>query len=242
MKKLIILLLVSALFSCSNNSRKTNETKDVSNELIKTENKTVNKFENHFDKSKISKFTIENVENSSYKAMTKNLSAYSTSELTHLPLVKRQTITIIVPSEISKESLKNTLKYIVAKRIKEDSDIDEIIIFAYDDKNDIGKIQYTCGRLIWAPNGELGHVTPQIAKNNIRDNYKFNIDIRNRVGKLKVSDRPTKRELAIYNMIMSDKYLDLSDDQLDKLVMKKFNLKSKKELDKIFYKVAEYKN
>ncbi len=240
MKKIIILLSVTILFSCSNNPKETNKMKNESNKIVK-ENKIAKKFENSFDKSKISKFTIGDIENSSYKALVKNLSEYSTSELTNLPLVIRQTITIIVPTEISKEYLENTLKYIVAKKTKEDNDIDEIIIFAYDDKNDIGKIQYTYGKLVWAPNGKLGNVTPEIAKNNIRDNYKFEIDIRGRVGKLKGSDRPTKRELAIYNMIMDDKYIDLSEDQLDKLVIKKFNLKSKKEFDKIFYKVAKYK-
>ena len=241
MKKIIILLLVATLFSCSNNSKETNKVKNESNKLIK-EGKIAKKFENVFDKSKISKFTIENVENSSYKALVKNLSEYSTSELTNLPLVKRQTITIIVPTEISKEYLENTLKYIVAKKTKEDNDIDEIIIFAYDNKNDIGKIQYTYGKLVWAPNGKLGNVTPEIAKNNIRDNYKFEIDIRDRVGKLKASDRPTKRELEIYNMMMSDKYLNLSEDVLRKKIMKKFGIKTKKEFDKIFYKVANYKN
>ena len=241
MKKIIIILLVATLFSCSNNSKETNKVKNESNKLIK-EGKIAKKFENVFDKSKISKFTIENVENSSYKALVKNLSEYSTSELTNLPLVKRQTITIIVPTEISKEYLENTLKYIVAKKTKEDNDIDEIIIFAYDNKNDIGKIQYTYGKLVWAPNGKLGNVTPEIAKNNIRDNYKFEIDIRDRVGKLKASDRPTKRELEIYNMMMSDKYLNLSEDVLRKKIMKKFGIKTKKEFDKIFYKVANYKN
>ena len=233
--------MVATLFSCANNSKETNKVENESNKLIK-EGKIAKKFENVFDKSKISKFTIEDVENSSYKALVKNLSEYSTSELTNLPLVKRQTITIIVPTEISKEYLENTLKYIVAKKTKEDNDIDEIIIFAYDNKNDIGKIQYTYGKLVWAPNGKLGNVTPEIAKNNIRDNYKFEIDIRDRVGKLKASDRPTKRELEIYNMMMSDKYLNLSEDVLRKKIMKKFGIKTKKEFDKIFYKVANYKN
>lgn len=243
MKKIIILLSVVSLFSCSNNPKETNKIKNESNkhELIRKEDNNAKKFEIIFDESKVSKFTTENVESSSYKALVKNLSEYSTSELSNLPLVKRQVITIIVPSEISKEYLENTLKYIVAKRSKDDNDIDEIVIFVYDDNNDIGKIQYTYGKLVWAPNGKLGNVTPEIAENNIRDNYQFVIDIRDRVGKFKESDSPTKRELAIYNMIMDDKYADLSDEQLDKLVMKKFNIKSKKELDEIFYKVANYK-
>lgn len=244
MKKIILLLSVVSLFSCYNNPKETNKIKNESNEheLIRKVNISVKKFEIIFDKSKVSKFIIENVESSSYKAIVKNLSEYSMSELSNLPSVKRQVITIIVPSEITKEYLENTLKYIVAKKNKDDSDIDEIVVFVYDDNNDIGKIQYTYGKLIWAQNGKLGNITPEIAENNIRDNYQFVIDIRDRVGKFKESDSPTKRELAIYNMIMDDKYVDLSDEQLDILVMKKFDIKSKKELDELFLKVMHYKN
>lgn len=240
MKKITILLAVMILASCANNSNETEKIdKKQSKQIEKVE--VIKKFEIVFDKTKISKYTIEEVENTSMKAITKRLSEYSTSELTNLPSSKRQIIRITVPTEISKENLENTLKYIVAKKTEENIDIDEIIIFAYDSKSDINSF-YTFGKLLWAPNGKLGDVTPKIAGNNIRDNYKFVIDIKDKVGNISKLDIPTKRELQIYAMIMDDKYLDYSDEKLNKLVMDKFNIKSTEELDKIWLKVAAYKN
>tara|TARA_R110001583_G_scaffold194575_1_gene365817 strand:- start:1381 stop:2112 length:732 start_codon:yes stop_codon:yes gene_type:complete len=243
MKKIIILLAGIILASCANDSKKTEKIdKKQSKKIEKAEKvEDIKKFEIIFDKTKISKFTIENVENTSSKAMIKKLSEYSTSELTNLPSTKRQVIRITIPTEISKENLENTLKYIVAKKTEENNDIDEIIIFAYDSKSDINSF-YTFAKLLWAPNGKLGDVTPKIASNNIRDNYKFIIDIKDKVGNISKSDIPTKRELQIYTMIMDDKYLDYPEEKLNELVMKKFNIKSTKELEEIWLKVAAYKN
>jgi len=136
--------------------------------------------------------------------MVKRLSEYSTKELEELPNSKRLSLTITVPFDISKESLTNTLKSIVSEKTNADNDIDEIVIFAYDDKNDIGRERYTFGKLLWAPNWKTGNVTPQIARNNTRNNYKFDIIIKDQVGEIKKADKPTARELEIYNKIMSE--------------------------------------
>lgn len=194
-----------------------------------------------FDSAKISSFEIEDSDLASVKALTKKLSDYTTSELEKLPEFKRLTLSIVVPFDISKENLENTLKYIVNKETKKNNDIDEILIFAYDDKSDIGK-GFTFGKLVWAPNGQTGNITPEIAQRNVRTNYDFDILIKNKVGKISKSDLPTNRELEIYNMIMDDKYLELDEDELNKMVMKKFNIKTKEELDEIWLKVAAYKN
>lgn len=230
------------LTSCANDSNKTAKIAKKQSKKIELAEKAeeIKTFEIVFDKTKISKYTIEEVENTSSKAMTKRLSEYSTSELKNLPLSKRQIIRIIIPTKISKENLENTFKYIVAKKTEENNDIDEIIIFAYDSKSDINSF-YTFGKLLWAPNGKLGDITPKIASNNIRNNYKFVIDIKDKVGNISKSDIPTKRELQIYAMIMDDKYLDYPEEKLNKLVMKKFNIKSTKKLDEIWLKVAAYK-
>ena len=242
MKKIIILFAAAILFSCSNNSQKKQKLNERPIEQTKKSEKieAIKEFEITFDKSKICKFTIENSKNSSAKAIFKNLSEYSTTELAKLPLSKRQILRITVPTEISKDQLENTLKYIVSQKTKENNDLDEIIIFAYDNKNDIDSF-YTFGKLLWAPNGILGNVTPKIAKNNIRVNYKFDIDIKDKVGNIKKADIPNQRELAIYNMMTDDKYWNLSEDKLYKLVMKKFNIKSKKEAERIYLKVGVYK-
>lgn len=243
MKKITSILFIIILLGCSENRTKKTDTDYLINKEIKTSQKTIEKkiYQIKLDDNKVSKFTIENSEIGNTKALIKNLSDYTTKELTDLPNSKRLTMNITIPFDISKESLENTLKSIVKEKTENDNDIDEIIIFAYDDKSDIGKIQYTYGKLLWSPNGKLGDITPRIAKNNIRDNYKFDIDIKEKVGNIEKTDIPSQKELAIYNMMMDDKYLDLSEDKLYKLVMNKFKIKSKKEVERIYLKVGVYK-
>jgi len=45
-------------------------------------------------------------------------------------------LSIVIPVDITKESLENTMKSIVDEKSRNDNDIDEILIFAYDDNND----------------------------------------------------------------------------------------------------------
>lgn len=133
----------------------------------------------------VSSYKIVSEERASPKAMVKSLSNYTTDELKNLPKSIRLTLSIVVPFDVSKESLSYTLKSIVYDKTIKDNDIDEIVIFAYDDKNDIEQIQYTFGKLVWAPNGKTGNVSPYIAKNNLRDSYKFDIIIKDQVGNIK---------------------------------------------------------
>jgi len=226
--------------SCTDNKQKKTsaefETTSETSEL-KTD---IQPFKIEFDKNLVSSYQIENEERGNTKAMVKRLSEYTTKELEELPNSKRLTLSITVPFNISKVSLSNTLKSIVSDQTNKDNDIDEIVIFAYDDKDDIGRDQYIFGKLLWAPNGKTGNITPQIAKNNTRDNYKFDIIIKDKVGEIKKADIPTARELEIYNEIMSEKYWDMQEEQSDPILMKKFKI-TKKELDAIWLKVAAYK-
>lgn len=235
MKKILWILPVLILLSCieTKNNKKTKSKSKL--ETLKIESK----YKIEFDSTKISSFTIEESEFSSAKAMTRKLSDYSTQELKDLPKFIRLTMSIIVPFDISKENLENTLKSIVYEKTEKNKDIDEIVIFAYDDKNDIGA-GYTFGKLLWSPNAKTGNVTPEIAKNNIRTNYKFDIIIKDKVGKISKSDLPTKRELEIYNEIMSEKYWDIKEEDMISMVMKKFNI-TEKELKDIHLRVLAYK-
>jgi len=223
-----------------------NETKNQKTELeteveIKKEIPKVESiYKIDFDSTKISTFKIEESEFSSARALTQKLSDYTSKELNAVPDFIRLTMSIVIPFDISKENLENTLKSIVYEKTEKNKDIDEIVIFAYDDKNDIGS-GYTFGKLLWAPNAKTGNVTPQIAKNNIRTNYRFDIIIKDKVGKITKSDLPTKRELDIYNEIMSEKYWDMQEEDMLPIVMKKFNIKTEKELKDIHLKVLAYK-
>lgn len=193
-----------------------------------------------FDPTKISTYRIEDSEIDRFKPMMKKLSEYKTKELRDLPDYIRLTLSIVVPYDISRESLENTMKYIVTEKSRNDKDIDEIMIFAYDDKNDIG-YGYTFGKLLWAPKGEIGNATPEIAKSNLRSNYKLAMNIKDKVGEIKKSDLPTKRELEIYNELVSEKYWDMQDEDYFPIIMKKFDIRTEEELKNIFLKVGAYK-
>lgn len=226
------------MISCSENKKKTQPKENDT--TIKTETKEKPKsFKIGFDKMKISKYTIEDTEIGDTKTIVGKMSNYTTKELKELPSSKRLTLSIVVPYNISKENLENTLKSIVAKKTGKDSNIDEIVIFAYDDKNDIGS-GYTFGKLLWAPNGKTGMMTPEIVLNNDRSSYEFKIIIKEKVGNIKKADLPTKRELEIYNEIMSEKYWDMQEEDMIPKVMKKFNI-TEKELRDIHLKVLAHK-
>lgn len=238
MKKIFGILSILILFGC-NESKKGKENLTTETELEISENEL--KYKVNFDQLNVSTFTIVDSEFSSAKTLTRKLSDYSTQELRALPEFIRLTISIVVPFDISRESLENTLKSIVNEKIEKNNDIDEIVIFAYDDKNDIGNTQYTFGKLLWAPDAKTGNMTPEIAKKNIRKNYAIDILIKDKVGKIGKSDLPTEKELEIYNEVMSEKYWDMQEEDMEKIVMKKFKIKSKKEFDSIFLKVGAYK-
>lgn len=239
MKKILWILPIVILLSCKK-GKKEKITTEIESKLetpkIETEFKIV------FDSIKVSKYEIEDLEMDSFKPMVKKLSKYETQEIKDLPEYKRLTLSIVVSFDITKESLENTMKSIVYKESKKDNDVDEIMIFAYDNKKDIG-MGYTFGKLLWAPKGKIGNVTPEIAINNSRDNYKFDITIKNKVGNIKKTDLPTKLELEIYSEIVNENghYTGKSDDEIRKIVMKKYKIKNEKEYKKIYLKVGVYK-
>ncbi len=230
MRKIFITILILISFGC--NESKSNKGK--------SDTEVYSNYSKDFDSTKVSAYKIEQSENDSFKPMVKKLSEYEIDELKDLPDYRRLTLSIVIPFDISKESLENTMKSIVNRKQRNDKDIDEIMIFAYDDKLDIGR-GYTFGKLLWAPEGEMGNATPEIANSNNRSNYKFQIDIKEKVGNIKKSDLPTQRELEIYNEIMSDKYIDMQEEEYNPIIMKKFNIKTKKELDAIWLKVAGHR-
>ncbi len=245
MKKLLVTIVALILFGCNESSKNNPKFEKASD--LKT-NIEVNQkelpYKVDFDSTQVVEFTIEHSELIKSKVLDKKLSEYNTSELKELTEFKRLNLGIVVSFDISKESLINTMKYITNEKTKVNNDIDEIMIFAYDDKKDLsnGSGVYTFGKLFWGPNGKTGNMTPKIAKENIRDSYKLEIDIKDKVGRIKKSDLPTKRELDIYNTIMSEENIGIEEDKLNKMIMRKFGIKTEKELNSIWLKVAAYKN
>ncbi len=150
----------------------------------------------------------------------------------------RKEYRIVVPSMISKEDLKNSMKNVVEQETRRNPDIDEIVIFAYDRVEDSGGV-YTFGKMEWCPNGKWGGMTPQIASSNNRSSYKFNFYISDKVGNISADDIPTEREYEIFYTY--DKALwadpDLDEDIIKKRIAKKLGI-SEEELYEIYIKVS----
>ena len=194
-----------------------------------------------YDSALVRNYEIVKTEDISIKALDKPFSAYSASEIENLPLNIRKTYRIVVPSDISKEELKATLIQVVMDKISENPDIDEVIVFAYDRKEDADSI-YTFGKVEWCPNGDWGGVTSIIASTNDRSSYKYSFDIKDKVGNIGTSDRPTEREFEIYNALEDAFWedLDTPEEIIEERIAKEFGI-SEEELDRIWIKVTAYK-
>lgn len=142
-------------------------------------------------------YTIVDEEDLSIKALDKLLSDYSANEIAQLPMNIRMTYKILVPSDITKEELKATLIQVVKDKTAKNKDIDEIMVFAYDRKQDIDEA-YTFGKVEWCPNGDWAGVTSAIASSNDRSSYKYVLDIKDKVGE--EEGKPTARETEIYDL------------------------------------------
>lgn len=211
-----------------------------------------------YNRTLVRNYEIVEPEDISIKALDEPLSAYSTSEIEKLPMNIRKVYRVVVPSDISKEELKSTLIQVVIDKTSENPDIDEVVVFAYDRKEDADSF-YTFGMVEWCPNGDWAGVTSTIASTNDRSSYQYNFDIKDKVGNIDVSDRPTEREFEIHDYYddrlfeetkklfeaedagLQYKYAD--HEELENAVRTEVTNKygiSEEELDKICIKVLTY--
>jgi len=186
-------------------------------------------------------YTIVSMRDLSMKALTKNLSDYSVSELKSLPVNIRKEYKIVVSSDISKEDLKATMKHIVVQETKNNPDIDEIVVFAYDREED-SKGAYTFGKMEWCPNGNWDGVTPGIASSNDRSSYKYLFHIKDKVGNISNANVPTKEEFRIYDSFEKALWADpnAAEEIVKQTVARKFGISVEK-IDRICIKVLTYK-
>jgi hypothetical protein len=186
-------------------------------------------------------YTIVSSKDLSIKALTKGLSQYGHSELKSLPLAIRKEYRIVVPSDISKEELKASMKHLVSQETKKNHDIDAIVVFAYDRKED-AKSVYTFGKMEWCPNGDWGGVTPEVASTNDRSSYKYVFNIRDKVGNISNANIPTKEEFVIYDAFEKDLLADpnVSEKIITQRVAEKFSI-SEEKLNQIYIKVMTHK-
>lgn len=175
MFKLKILLLVSVFFIISCNKEK----KEILN------------IQNTIDDSQILEdieldavsYEIIDVENQSRKALGKKpLSQYEKDELEKLATNKKILYKIVLSKDVKENNIKPTIRKIIKDIISQNSDIDEIILWLYSDKELINE-GYDLGLVIWAPFGKLGNITNDIALNNNRDNYSIDYDLKTNLDK-----------------------------------------------------------
>ena len=152
---------------------------------------------------------------------------------------ERRLCTIVVPQDISKDSLKDMLIKVVQEKSSENKNVDEITVRAYFQKNNIG-ISSFIAQIEWAPNGKWGSAKKAICTSNNRTTYKYNFDIKSHVGK-KLNNRPTEKENHINAIVMKALYADedMPEETVLNQVGKQFNMTGA-EIRKIVDKVWEF--
>lgn len=120
-------------------------------------------------------YEIVTTEDNSMKALVGPLSSYTVQELEALPVNKKISLSAALTGPITQEQIEPTLRKIVNEVTARDGDTDELMVFLYSDAARVGQ-SYDIGRAIWAPGGEFGNVTPDIARSNDRSSYSITID------------------------------------------------------------------
>ena len=222
----------------------------TSTETPTTESTTESIPKTDYDSSLVRNYDVIQENDISMKALTKSLSAYTPEELNSLPLNMRKEYRVVISPEISKEELKSTLIQVAMDKKSENNDIDEVVVFAYDRKEDVNDA-FTLGKVEWCPNGDWGSMTPEIASSNDRSSYQYVFDIKDKVGNIDASDRPTEREYEIYNYYkecsdaawtnidLSDPTAVVDEDLLIQKVAEKYGI-TEEEANRICNKVVLY--
>jgi len=176
----IAVFVIFILIGLSGGEEKKNELTPQQSSLekeIETDKKKFS-FDDYIQKDKIREYKIIKEDDLSFKALgQKNLSDYTLEEIESLPINTRKEYRIVVPIDITKEELESTIAKCIKDKSIENPDIDEIVVFVYDNEEKIN-MAYTLGKAEWCPNGEWADVTPEIARSNIRDSYKIIYNIK----------------------------------------------------------------
>ena len=99
-----------------------------------------------------------------------------TIDLKELNFILRKEYKIIVPRRISIQKLDAVIEDLINNKIKENKDIDEIVILIYDKEKDVqGK--YTVAKAIWGVGGKLDDSTAQLANTNDKSRHDISFDI-----------------------------------------------------------------
>lgn len=105
------------------------------------------------------RYDIAALEDVSIKAIGGSLSRASVAEVRHAPTNVRKRVRIVVEPGLSQAQYAATIEQAIRDLTEKHRDIDEIVLFVYDDAGDVDGA-YTVARAVWASHG--GADTPTI--------------------------------------------------------------------------------
>lgn len=123
-------------------------------------------------------YQVVSVENTSYKAMgDRDLSDFSPGEVAQLPTNRRLKVGVVVPDSVRQNQVRPTVDAIIAELTSRRPEVDEIGLLLYSDSSLVDGA-YDVARATWSTGGELGSITPQVARENLRTEYETSVQIR----------------------------------------------------------------
>jgi len=159
---------------------------------------TIIKIEDVYSEKEMMDYKIVSREDLSMKALgNKSLSDYTTNEIENLPLNKKISYNLVVGKNINSKKIKPFITNFINKKTNENKEIDELGVLIYSTEDRVNGA-YDIARAIWSTDGEWGGITPNIARDNVRDNYEIFIDIRDNLDEYlnKISKEETKFNLS----------------------------------------------
>lgn len=208
MKKLIILISVLLgsviiLRGLTLNSSLDDKTPKPVSEITETAPSTTYQQEHRenlesldFEESNVYEYKILRTEsNFEQPILIEEFSKYTKKELQEMTPALEVDYDVLISPNISLVEFKATVKKIIKAGILENPDADEIVISVYERENSYDNPYST---IYWALNGDLGNVTPEIAKSNDRSNYKVNFLFINGLGKKRSDVAASDSERLIF--------------------------------------------
>jgi hypothetical protein len=156
---------------------------------------------------------VAKIDDHSRKAIVGTFTDYSYREVQKLPKDKKMVYSIVIPSRVTNEQAKIVMDEAIVKITADDPDIDELILDVYSSKDEITGQRWDIGEAIWAYEGKLGGMTPEIVTSNNRTNYAttYRFEHDDLLSYLKFKNQvevregiPQARRLAIYQALIRE--------------------------------------
>lgn len=177
----------------------------------RTNRKVPKRFIINYNKRLAARYQVVEVEDSSLKAMSEPLSSYTLGEIKALPVKKRKTYRVVVSPKIKEKQVRPTVEKIVSRIAAKDNDIDEIALFLSSDKQTAKNGYADVATATWAPNGEWGSTTPEIASSNDRTNYKLVSEVRKGFEQFLKRKNQPERKFGLTTEQRKKVYIEISE-------------------------------